>query len=182
MRAVLRAICPDDRHQRSLSACRRVTELDEWQNARSVFLYLALPRELDTTPLVEEAWRRGKRVAVPRVDADRSGAMDAVPIESWSDCLPGYRGILEPVDGDPIEMHAIDLAVVPGLAFDLAGRRLGQGGGFYDRFLARHDLRAAACGMAFEEQVVERVPVDPHDRTVDLLVTDASVRRVNRSG
>lgn len=177
MRAALRAVAPEVRHRRSLLACRRLAELPEWRSAGCVFVYLATSSELDTTSLIEGAWRDGKQVAVPRVIQDRPGAMDAVPIGRWSDCLPGFRGILEPFVGAPVAIDSIDFAVVPGIAFATDGHRLGQGGGYYDRFLAHPELRATLCGIAFEEQVVERVPVDPHDRPVDVLITDAGELR-----
>jgi 5-formyltetrahydrofolate cyclo-ligase len=178
MRKALSAIVPDVRHHRSLVACRNLAELEEWRAARSVFVYIAMPRELDTTSLIEDAWRRGQQVFVPRVELERPGEMHAVRIHSWSDCLPGFRGILEPVRGEVVDATAIDLVVAPGLAFDASGRRLGQGSGFYDRFLARSGLHARVCAIAFEEQVLENVPCELHDAPMDLVVTDVRVRRV----
>jgi 5-formyltetrahydrofolate cyclo-ligase len=104
--------------------------------------------------------------------------MAAMEIRSLRDGLTlGRLGIHEPAGGQPWLVEAIDFIVVPALAFDHRGYRLGRGGGFYDRFLALPDLRAVTCGLGFAEQVVDEVPVAPHDRPVKLLVTDKGVLR-----
>ena len=87
------------------------------------------------------------------------------------------QGIREPAGGEAWPIEQIDLVVVPALAYDRSGNRLGRGGGFYDRFLAQPALRAVRCGLAFSKQVVQELPVGPNDHPVDLLVTDAEVLR-----
>ncbi len=77
----------------------------------------------------------------------------------------------------PIPLINIDLVIVPGMGFDLQGNRIGRGRGFYDRFLAHRDWAGIACGLALEEQVADVVPVSDHDRRIQMLVTDAAVRR-----
>jgi len=181
MRRLLREIAAAERQRLSLEVCRRMLGLPEWQRAETVMLFLATPTEVDTAPLVEAGWRAGKRVLAPRVDPERN-VMAAFEIRAWSDCLPGFKGILEPVEQEAFDVPAIDLIVVPGLAFDLGGGRLGAGGGFYDRFLARDDCRAGTVGVAFELQVVEALPREPHDRGVESLVTDRAVRRFGADG
>lgn len=136
-----------------------------------------MPREIDTTALAQRAWEDGKRVLAPRVDWD-AGRLGAVQIESFKepDIRTGERGIAEPA-GPEVKIDEIDLVVVPGLAFDVRGNRLGRGGGFYDRFLAQPGFRAVRCGLAFEIQIVECVPVNAFDVSMHMLVTDAAVRR-----
>ncbi len=176
MRSVLRSVAAADRRELSARACRLLHEQPEWQNAQTVFVYLAMQQEIDTTPLIDLAWGEGRRVFAPRVDAERK-RLDVVEIHSWSDCLPGYRNLLEPVGAESFPVDRIDLIVLPGLAYDAAGGRLGQGGGFYDRFLDDGAVRGVACGFAFEQQFLAKVPREAHDRSVRMLVTDARVRR-----
>jgi 5-formyltetrahydrofolate cyclo-ligase len=103
-----------------------------------------------------------------------------MPIEIRSltdDLLVSTMGIREPAAGIPFPISLIDLVLVPGLAFDEYGNRLGRGRGFYDRFLAHSEFHGVACGMGIEEQVTATVPAGPLDRPVEMLVTDQKVRR-----
>lgn len=101
-----------------------------------------------------------------------------VEIQSLSDDLvAGEFGLREPISGAPFPLSMIDLVIVPGLGFDEYGNRLGRGRGFYDRFLANPEFAGVACGLAYEVQVVPNLPVGPTDRPVNLLVTDARIRR-----
>lgn len=140
-------------------------------------VFLSLPTELDTTSLVLHAWRNRKRVLAPQVSWEQR-RMLPIEIRSLSDNLSeSPLGIREPAQGVPIPVSTIDMVVVPGLGFDAYGNRVGRGRGFYDRFLSHPDWHGTACGLAMEEQVVDHVPTSPHDRPVDLLVTDQKVRR-----
>ena len=104
--------------------------------------------------------------------------MIALPYRSLDDSMSvGRYDIEEPADGEPWPADNIDLIVVPGLAFDTSGGRLGKGGGFYDRFLVQPGMHALTCAVAFAEQMIETVPAEPHDRRVDMLVTDEAVLR-----
>lgn len=175
MRSRLRATTPAERAAASGALVRHLFESTAWRDARVVLVFLSLPHEVDTTSLVDAGWSGGKHVLAPRIDVP-SRALEPVEIKRWSDCLPGYRGILEPTGVGTVALESIDLVLVPGLAFDLTGRRLGQGGGFYDRFLARKNLAAMTCGLCFQFQVVDEVPCEPHDRRVDALATDRRFR------
>ena len=177
MRAILRDVSPEVRRERSRVACRRLTEQPEWQSASAIFVHVSTWLEIDTTPLTETAWAERRRVLAPKVVDEERGRMVPVEIRKWTDCIVGYRNLLEPLDDTAVPADEIDLVLTPGLAFDTLGLRLGQGGGYYDRFLADPELRARTCGYAYEAQCVDRVPAEPHDRPVDLLVTEATVRR-----
>ena len=103
--------------------------------------------------------------------------MSAVEIRSLEDDFtPGAFGIREPV-GEPWPIDGIDLIVVPALAYDRRGNRLGKGGGFYDRFLALPSRRGVPCGLGFDEQLLDEVPTDDHDHPIDMVVTDKEVLR-----
>ncbi|MCG3181118.1 MAG: putative protein YqgN [Phycisphaerae bacterium] len=151
----------------------RVMELSAWAEARVLMAFISLPGEIDTAPILSAALACGKQLIVPRVDwAGRR--MQAVAIESLDEGLAAGRyGIVEPTGGLEVEPEAIDLVLVPGLAFDAGGGRLGRGGGFYDRFLAGASLRAVAAALALEcQRWPEPLPLGPQDMPVDLLVTE----------
>lgn len=140
-------------------------------------LFLSTTYEIDTQPLAIQAWADLKRVLAPRVSWDQRRMLPIEIKALSSGVTEGYMGIREPVEGMPVPVADIDLVVVPGLAFDERGNRLGRGRGFYDRFLSHSDFHGKSCGIAFEEQVRDEVPVGPTDVRVDMLVTDARIRR-----
>jgi 5-formyltetrahydrofolate cyclo-ligase len=143
-------------------------------------VFLSLPTEVDTTSLVLQAWRDRKRVLAPKVSWEQR-RMLPIQINSLSDDLSeSVLGLREPADGVPIPLANIDMVIVPAIGFDLHGNRLGRGRGFYDRFLAHRDWAGIACGLALEDQVIDEVPVSEHDMRVQMLVTDAEVRRFER--
>lgn len=177
MRDRLSAIAPGDLHARSVTACRALCEQREYRLADVIMIFLSTAAEIDTSPIALQAWADRKRVLAPRVSWEQRRML---PIEINSltrDVRDGMMGLREPLDGMPIPVADIDLVIVPGLAFDLDGNRLGRGRGFYDRFLAHRDLKALSCGLAFAEQVVEKVPQDERDVAIDMLVTDTQVHR-----
>ena len=181
MLATLAAMSPQTVAAKSLQACRRLTDLEEFRSAQTVMIYLPMPHELDTGALALAAWQDGKTVVAPRVFW---GQRHMVPVVCQSlndkDLSPGRFGVREPLEGEPWPLEEIDLVVAPALAFDRQGHRLGRGGGFYDRFLASALLKATACGLGFAEQVVDQLPIADNDRRLDVLVTDKEVLRFDR--
>lgn len=174
LRARRSALPDQDRRRLSTAAARRLAELPELQAARFVALYAALPDEADPAPARAALEERGVRIALPRVHAD--GHLELV--DATGDLAPGFRGVLEPA-GPPLPLDGIDVVVVPGLAFDVDGGRLGQGGGHYDRLLAATGS-STVVGFAFAFQVIAHVPVLDHDQPVDVIVTDEAVHRRRR--
>lgn len=177
MRSKLAALPGDAAGARSRSACEALVRLDEFGDARVVMLYLAIQHEIDPGAAALAAWQDDKTVLVPKVVWDRK-QMSAVPIRSLDDGVETTpAGLREPASGGAWPVEEIDLIVAPGLAFDRRGNRLGRGGGFYDRFLARAGMRATVCGLAFAEQILDEVPAGARDYPMDLIVTDAEVLR-----
>ncbi|MGB2984321.1 MAG: 5-formyltetrahydrofolate cyclo-ligase [Phycisphaerae bacterium] len=177
LRKILAEIPSDQLETRSLRACHRLFERPEYVKAEVIMVYLSLPTEVDTSPIVLRAWQDRKRVLAPKVSWSQRRMM-SVEIRSLTDDLGvSQMGIREPVSGIPFPTSMIDLVIVPGLGFDERGNRLGRGRGFYDRFLAHPEFQGVACALAFEEQMIPSIPVGPLDRHVDLLVTDEKVRR-----
>lgn len=170
-----RALPETERRDRSAAACDRLAGLPELAAAELVALYAALPDEADPGPARDALERAGSRIALPRV----TDAGTLVLVAADGDLTPGYRGVLEPA-GEPLPVDAVDVIVVPGVAFDRDGGRLGRGGGHYDRLLASVGASTTSVGFAFSFQLIEHVPVLDHDQPVDVIVTDEEV--VRRTG
>ncbi|MDR0928285.1 MAG: 5-formyltetrahydrofolate cyclo-ligase [Oscillospiraceae bacterium] len=167
----LRAALPaDDRRAWSLAIARHVRDWAVYQSARSVMAYASMGAEVETAALLENILRDGKRLLLPRCASD--GAMQAVAVPNLALLSPGFRGIMEPM-GEAVPKSGIDLILAPGLLFDPSGNRLGQGGGYYDRFLS--DYPGAVCALAFWAQVVDALQVQPHDRPMYALITERGI-------
>lgn len=169
LRARLRAVSAAERAVASAAACARLSASPLFARARSVFAFVSLPQEIDTQSLLLATLAAGKRLVVPRADA-ASGTMEAVAIHDLGDLHEGALRVREPRGGEVVAWHDLDLAVVPGLAFDRRGGRLGRGGGFYDRCLAAHAL--TTCGLCFALQEVAEVPMQSFDRRVAWVATE----------
>lgn len=164
----------EDRDAKDRAICRTLCKLPRFQQANQVLLYLSKGSEPDTWEILEQALRQGKQVCAPRC-LDSQGNMAFYRITSREDLAPGRFGLLEP---DPAKCPEAEcgeesLCLVPGLAFDREGYRLGYGKGYYDRFLAKH--RVEAIGLCYGALLQPRLPRGPYDRQVDWLVTEAGV-------
>jgi 5-formyltetrahydrofolate cyclo-ligase len=184
MRAARQALLPADRAARSARIAERLLSLPEMQGAERVLFYASLAEEVDTWPLLRAWLKRGRLPLLPGVER-RGGPLRAAPVRDLvADLKPGAFGILQP---DPsrtgaVEWRTIQVAVLPGLAFDLRGCRLGRGAGYYDRSLPALIAAARRIGLAFECQVVERLPAEPHDVPVDRVVTEDRIITPRRLG
>ncbi len=180
MRRAIADTPPEQRRAASRAACNRLLDLEVFDRARVIMLYMPLADELDVTPIAMRAFRSGKNVCVPRVDWNRRD-MEPVEATAFDDDVMDLdeHGLRTPRGGAPVVPATIDLVVVPGLAFDTAGHRLGRGGGYYDRFLGRLPRSASTVGIAFDFQVVEEVPADDSDAPVGMIVTDRRIERAD---
>jgi 5-formyltetrahydrofolate cyclo-ligase len=149
----------------------RFFRLGEVRDTEVVMIYYSLRREVATLDLITELLARGKRVALPVCAAGRN--LVAKEIRSLAEVGPGDNfGLYEPLPKTPlIEPEQLDLVVTPGVAFDRSGNRLGHGLGYYDRFLGQDGLQAVKLGLAYEFQVVARLPSDEFDVGMDALLT-----------
>ena len=150
----------------------RLRNLACWSTARTILAYHPLPDEVDLLPLLREA--ETKVWIFPRVDGDSLTLHRWSPEARW---LTGPFGIREPdPDGWPaVGVDTIDLALIPALAFDRAGNRLGRGKGYYDRFLGVAGFRALRIGIVTERFLLGGIPTEPHDIGMDLVVTESAV-------
>ncbi len=150
----------------------RIQALPSFRDAHCTLLTLPFRSEWDTRPLFAAALAQGTTIALPRVNG-QTRMLDLHRVtDIEADTAPGYRGISEPAADLPrIDIRAVDWVLVPGVAFDDAGRRLGYGGGYYDRLLAMLTPGTPRIAGAYELQVVPRVPAAPHDLVVDAIAT-----------
>ena len=176
MRA-LRSVLPQAaRAARSAAITERVTELAELQTADVVAAFMPMRREVDVTGIICAARESGKRIALPRIDP--TGGELLLHFHDSGDALvEGVWGIAEPAASAPGAPPAeVDFVLVPALAVDERGHRVGYGKGFYDRLLPRL-TRAVSCVVVFDFQLIAEVPERPGDHRVDLVVTDQRVLR-----
>ena len=177
LREVLAALTETQRHQKSLNACSLVAASPEFAAARVVMLFLSTPHEVDTASLALKSWQAGKTVVVPKVSWDQRRMLPVEISSLNTNMTTTGPGVREPVSGKPIPVDFIDLVIVPGLGFTANGHRIGRGMGFYDRFLAQPEFLGVSCGLGFEEQIVESMPVLDHDMPLGMLATDRGIRR-----
>ena len=159
-------------------AAERLAEAPEFRERARLVLYAALPDELPTGPLYEIARASGKILLWPRMAGrDR---LEFAPCRRWEDLIPERYGVLAPPpEQESVELGPEDLLLVPGVAFDLRGGRLGRGGGYFDRALGEiGEGGPLFLGAGFEFQLVEEVPREPHDRAVDAVLTERRLQRV----
>lgn len=166
-RAVRNAIPSQQVIDRSTEIERLVLSMDRIEQAGSVFVYVSSGNEVRTHELISALLDRGKTVAVPRVSA-RPGVMQAVVIRAMNDFAPGRFGIPEPTTPEVFD-ETPDVTIVPGIAFTRSGERLGQGGGYYDRYLANHPA-THKVGVCLSEQLAEELPREDHDALMDEVV------------
>lgn len=153
----------------SLSLCDILRRQSVWQQAGAILGYGPLADEPDISTLLEEAWRAQKTVALPRFDSLAQSYV-ACLVRHAGALVPGRFGVREPdADCPVISLNQLDLILVPGVAFDLTGHRLGRGKGFYDRLLA--GVYGHKCGVAFDAQIVATVPAESHDVLVNSILT-----------
>ena len=167
----------DERREKSGAALRNFWSLPEMEHWSTLFIYVNFRSELETLELINRCLSQGIRVAVPLVEAATYSMIPYLIQDPEKDLVPGYYDIPEP---DPqkclrVAGREIDAAVIPGSVFDINGGRLGYGGGYYDRFLVNDAPQAKRIGLAFEMQVVDDVPMQPHDQPLDILITEKRI-------
>ncbi|HLD86993.1 MAG TPA: 5-formyltetrahydrofolate cyclo-ligase [Candidatus Nanoarchaeia archaeon] len=146
--------------------------LDGYSKSKVVMLYASFGSEVDTHALIQNSLL-SKKVVLPKVN---DGVIIPSLILSYDNLMPDFRGILEPIEALPIKHSTIDSVIVPGIAFDSQGNRLGFGKGNYDRFLKRA-THAVKIGLAYDSQMVESIPSQEHDVPMDFVVTPTRILR-----
>lgn len=155
----------------------RLLGLPEYHRADSVMTYMSFGEEVDTHEFFDRLLADGKSILLPRIDRARR-ALAVHRVTRVTDLVPGVWGILEPrSDLPPAAVDAADFILMPGLAFDRAGNRLGYGAGYYDRLLSSAAGRAWRVAAAFDCQVVDAVPIGPDDQPIHALITPTQLLR-----
>jgi 5-formyltetrahydrofolate cyclo-ligase len=175
LRARLEKISPAVRAVESIELCERLQA--QMPSAHTILFYAPLPDELDVWPLLELSLAIGTNCALPFFDAEKQ-AYGARRLQNLAtEIITGKFGVREPAAScAEIPLDQFDLVLVPGLAFDLSGNRLGRGQGFYDRILS--GASGVKCGVAHDFQLLENLPAEPHDAKVDFILTPSrGVRR-----
>jgi len=167
-----------DKDLLSRTICGKLADLAEYQRARTVMFYIDFGCEVRTRLFLSDVLGREQRIVIPYCLA---GQIELFPLQSFDELELGTYGILEPKRGlqerpdrrvDPSEL---DMIVVPGLAFDRRGGRLGRGKGYYDKLLENVSPNTTLAALAFECQIVAEVPMAPHDVQVDKVITEIAI-------
>ena len=169
------ALAPEVRADASARIATTVIGLPEVRDAGTVMAFWSFGSEVDTAPLIVRLHEAGRRVVLPRVEGED---VVAVVYLAGDEVAAASFGAMQPTGTTVVEASEVDLVIVPGVAFDLEGRRIGYGGGYYDRFLPRTREDVPAVAIAFSLQVVdEPLPAASFDRRVDAIVTEDGVVR-----
>ena len=169
VRALESRLSEEYRTESSRTITRQLLAMPAYQAAETVFCFVGTAREIDTAAILEDALAAGKRLCVPLCVGD--GLMEPRRITSLSELSPGAYGIPEPPRESPaVAVDEVDLAVIPCVSCSHGGHRLGQGGGFYDRFLSHY--RGGAVLLCREQLIREDIPVEPHDCLVPWVLTE----------
>ena len=177
LRARLEKISPAVRAVESIELCERLTA--QIPSAHTILFFAPLPDELDVWPMLEMSLALGENCALPFFDAENNTYGAKLLKTLATDIVIGKFGVREPAANcAEIPLNRFDLLLVPGMAFDLYGHRLGRGQGFYDRILA--EASGIKCGVAYDFQLLELIPTEAHDAKVDFIFTPSrGVRRKN---
>jgi 5-formyltetrahydrofolate cyclo-ligase len=172
------AVSASDRERASARITDGVMTLPEVESSSIVLAFWSFGSEPDTTPLVEALHARGVRVALPRIV---DGELEPHTYSPGDAVTETSFGAWEPSGGERVDPSTIDVVVTPGVAFDRSGRRVGYGGGFYDRFFPRAGQNSFRVGIGFDLQLVEGdLPSGPFDLGLDGVVTESSILRFRR--
>jgi 5-formyltetrahydrofolate cyclo-ligase len=151
---------------------QRLFSLAELRTPRTVMVFSSFGSEVPTEDLISGLRARGHRVLLPIVEDD---TLEAVRFEPGDPMIETTYGPREPAGRVPVDPDEIDVVIIPGLAFDRRGRRLGYGGAYFDRYLPRLATHAVTVGIGFHRQLVKAVPSDRHDVRLDMVVTDREI-------
>ena len=172
---------PELRQEKSRAIISSLLELPAFRHAGLVMAYVGFRSEVETWPLLLACLSMGKQLAVPRTVVTAKRLTPCLITDPSQDLASGYCGIQEPLPTMPeADSRAIELVIVPGSVFDAEGGRMGYGGGYYDRFLLNDAPQAIRIGLAFDLQLVERAPLEPHDQRMHYLITESCTITIGR--
>jgi len=162
---------------------KRLFTSDYFKKANTILFYASFRSEVATIKAIRNTLRLKKRVALPVVDTEHK-QLKLFEVNDISELSAGYMGIPEPIAarGRNMKVNEIDIEIIPGIGFDINGNRIGYGAGYYDKLLSHRSRRLlkskghiTTIALSFEEQIIERVPSEPHDIRVDVIITDKRI-------
>lgn len=156
---------------------RKLLGISQFSMAGTILFYLALADEVQTEKMIEHSLKLGKRIAVPLIESQNNQILISELKDPERELEPGTLGILQPKKNfyRPLKIEQLELVIVPGVAFDKRGNRLGFGKGFYDRFLRKAPERTQSIALAFELQLVDDIRSQLHDVPVDYIITEKRI-------
>ena len=154
----------------------KVINSEYYKKAKTIFLFVSFKSEVDTHKLIEYAINDNKEICVPKIETKEKG-IELYKITGFDDLKVGYYNVLEPIEGSQkISSENIDLILMPGLAFDREGGRVGYGGGYYDKFLKESEKnRVKRIAIAYNCQLLDKVPMDENDMKIDGIITNEKI-------
>ena len=168
-----------ERREKSISISSQVMALPEVIGAQIVLVYMHFRSEVQTSEMIRQMFAANQIVTIPYTCPDISHLIAVKVTSLEQQVTSGYCGIPEPIpeliESSSCDPVTIDMVIVPGSVFDRCGGRLGYGGGYYDRFLTADAPDALRIGFAFELQMVDKVPIEPHDQFMDFVVTEENL-------
>jgi len=169
-------IAPEQKELKELAIKKRLFNVVDFKKANNILFYASFRSEVDTIACIQDALRMNKKVALPVVNIKHK-TLELFEIKDLSELAPGYMGIPEPIIRKRRRMVLadFDIAIVPGIGFDVTGNRLGYGAGYYDRLLSNSKDHFITIALAFEEQIVPHIPKEIHDVQVDKIITEKRV-------
>jgi len=163
IRARKKAMTPEEILRRSARLAALFTACEAYRDAKTIYGYLPYNQEVRTVPMLQQALRDGKQIAVPKVYGQ---TMKFIYLDDLSQVAPGYAGIPEPLADAPVADDETALVLMPGLAFDPQGHRVGYGGGFYDKFLTA-EPNHPTLALCYDFQLFPTLETEAHDIPVD---------------
>ncbi len=175
--ALRRSQSPQAIKRKSDEIRQKLFENRQFSEAGTILFYLALADEVQTEKMIEDSLKLGKKVAVPLIDSQNNQILISELKNPEKELAAGTLGILQPKKNfyRALKKGELELIIVPGVAFDKRGNRLGFGKGFYDRFLKKTPGRTKSIALAFELQLVDNVPSQSHDAPVDYIITEKRI-------
>jgi 5-formyltetrahydrofolate cyclo-ligase len=171
------ALSDKERRDKSNKIMDRLFDFANFIEAKIVLFYMNTDHEVNTVNMIRKAMEYEKGIVLPYVDKKEKQIIPLKIDDLDSDVQPGYRKIPEPIPQRCKQMpvEQIDLAIIPGIAFDERGGRIGHGTGFYDKLIPKFEITTRKVALAFECQIVPQIPMEPHDRHIDIIVTEKRI-------
>ena len=164
--------------QKSSLIQEKLEQLPEYQEAKAILFYFGVKNEVQTGKMIKSTLEKGKKVFLPKTNFEKR-TISIVQINSLENLVETKQGLFEP-EGKEETVETIDLIILPGVAFDLEGRRIGQGMGFYDSLLRKTKTNVPLVGLCFEENIEEEIPTESHDIEMNIIITDQKTTRCKK--